>query len=265
MSSRAAAQNGCGSPPRVRGKPADRRRSRPGSRITPARAGKTFFLRLCLARSWDHPRACGENNVLTVNTLIAFGSPPRVRGKRLSSDVFAPQLRITPARAGKTRSRARRNRCGRDHPRACGENGTGAGGENEKSGSPPRVRGKLGLSSLSPGSYRITPARAGKTIMAVSISCAAADHPRACGENADGCCIGWGGWGSPPRVRGKLVFDLGNVNVHRITPARAGKTSTGMNCPSSGSDHPRACGENNGKPSNMWQICGSPPRVRGKH
>ena len=73
-------------------------------RITPARAGKTMTSRTGDPRSTDHPRACGENSVTARPADAAAGSPPRVRGKRLALENGSGDIRITPARAGKTSS-----------------------------------------------------------------------------------------------------------------------------------------------------------------
>ena len=71
--------------------------------------------------------------------------------------------------------------------------------------------------------------------------------------------------GSPPRVRGKLVYPSIATQKARITPACAGKTTLDIMRARESRDHPRVCGEN-------FSICceynasrGSPPRVRGKH
>ena len=71
--------------------------------ITPAHAGKTIqhFPQFFALR--DHPRACGENRRARRFSMVASGSPPRMRGK-LDDIIAGPDLgRITPAHAGKTR------------------------------------------------------------------------------------------------------------------------------------------------------------------
>ena len=70
-----------GSPPRVRGKLRSLLGGTDGSRITPARAGKTLPQLPKGIRTADHPRACGENSALSAYGWQARGSPPRVRGK----------------------------------------------------------------------------------------------------------------------------------------------------------------------------------------
>ena len=91
-----------GSPPRVRGKPSCNFLALPTPRITPARAGKTAFSACSQIVHKDHPRACGENTRLTMPRFSTGGSPPRVRGKPVPLLLAFSQVRITPARAGKT-------------------------------------------------------------------------------------------------------------------------------------------------------------------
>ena len=70
-----------GSPPRMRGKPRQRRPRRRPPRITPAHAGKTRYQIQKVLRETDHPRACGENNWQVTRSRNLNGSPPRMRGK----------------------------------------------------------------------------------------------------------------------------------------------------------------------------------------
>ena len=112
----------CGSPPRMRGKPSPRRRSRGASRITPAHAGKTALLMSPPFFRTDHPRACGENIGKRSTSQAFHGSPPRMRGKLTAVLACPSQLRITPAHAGKTYRNSARPYRYPDHPRACGEN-----------------------------------------------------------------------------------------------------------------------------------------------
>ena len=72
---------------------------------------------------WDHPRRCGENAKLMLNSLYGKGSPPQVRGKLVEPCKRTREFRITPAGAGKTCTQAKAWYENRDHPRRCGENG----------------------------------------------------------------------------------------------------------------------------------------------
>ena len=129
----------------------------------------------------------------------------------------------------------------------------------------------------------ITPARAGNRSIQSMIGFTTRDHPRACGEQRGYICVcvkvlgsprACGEqkkrnppcsivWGSPPRVRGTGEPGAPGEIAYRITPARAGNSST---CPSNRPpswDHPRACGEQPLKECECPRRPGSPPRVRG--
>ena len=70
--------------------------------------------------------------------------------------------------------------------------------------------------------------------------------------------------GSPPRMRGKGERRKAAWETSRITPAYAGKST---HQPPSGRGtrgHPHVCGEMPTAPYNVGDLCGSPPRVRGK-
>ena len=126
------------------------------------------------------------------------------------------------------------------------------------------MRGKAGdkVAALSrPG---ITPACAGKRPSTAPRHRVQWDHPRVCGEKL------WTGLrsptdlGSPPRVRGKVIWQLLAPTNGGITPACAGKSI--RSAPSSVLfwDHPRVCGEKDAYTQWKAQPKGSPPRVRGK-
>ena len=131
-----------GSPPHVRGKAGKLKMRYAINRITPACAGKRCRLTVCLLRTRDHPRMCGEKGALGKYIAAIEGSPPHVRGKALPPGWHGLRYGITPACAGKSRCRFSACTSYWDHPRMCGEK-TGVirrvrcGG-----GSPPHVRGK---------------------------------------------------------------------------------------------------------------------------
>ena len=134
----------------------------------------------------DHPRGCGENMYITRTALGFLGSPPRMRGKRLCSLIFAAISRITPADAGKTTGLKPTHRAAQDHPRGCGENRRQELNIARGDGSPPRMRGKRHHKNDDCGLYGITPADAGKTGYLPHVQAGARDHPRGCGENCGG-------------------------------------------------------------------------------
>ena len=85
-----------------------------------------------------------------------------MRGKGLAAIQTDGSLRITPAYAGKRRSRHLSSALSWDHPRLCGEK-LYEGGKNPcLVGSPPPMRGKGRGRFKVGGGMRITPAYAGK-------------------------------------------------------------------------------------------------------
>ena len=91
-----------GSPPRMRGKGHGWHRQALPNRITPAHAGKRNSVGGVPQIKLDHPRACGEKRRCDKSFKRALGSPPRMRGKEVLTEVFGPCGRITPAHAGKS-------------------------------------------------------------------------------------------------------------------------------------------------------------------
>ena len=187
-----------------------------------------------------------------------------MRGKRIACLACNLQTGITPAHAGKTPSTFCSARLRRDHPRACGENHSGLYPDYPQSGSPPRMRGKLGDIRVRGGSMGITPAHAGKTGHAGTNWARMRDHPRACGENRIDVTLQYRDQGSPPRMRGKRKQPFEPDGGAGITPAHAGKTPFASTSSTSRRDHPRACGENECTQSKHFLHRGSPPRMRGK-
>ena len=213
-----------GSPPRVRGKPAAPAPCRRSSGLTPACAGKTLLYRLTGSRAGAHPRVCGENSACDGQHTPASGSPPRVRGKRRLRGRRARRRGLTPACAGKTRPGGCPAPGTRAHPRVCGENAERGKEPVQSVGSPPRVRGKQVHPLDELLGQGLTPACAGKTGEAPGRGGHAPAHPRVCGENSMRITSAGATFGSPPRVRGKHVPVVLDLQGFRLTPACAGKT-----------------------------------------
>ena len=192
------------SPPRMRGKVHPAHHAEQGDGITPAYAGKSRCNLPSTAPWKDHPRVCGEKARSICRPLCKMGSPPRMRGKVSVHSAFSPFVRITPACAGKSRRLSHCRSQFWDHPRVCGEKLSLSTRPRAKSGSPPRVRGKVHISTGQVGGVGITPAYAGKRAVANFRPGTIRDHPRVCGEKT--CLIMssrfW--MGSPPRMRGKV-------------------------------------------------------------
>ena len=109
------------------------------------------------------------------------------------------------------------------------------------------MRGKPFTSENGLYSLRITPADAGKTLSLNPTTIRQKDHPRGCGENIITEFSLLRFLGSPPRMRGKLLWQLRQWVFQRITPADAGKTEKEAIVAEVEPDHPRGCGENTKK------------------
>ena len=118
---------GAGSSPRMRGKLITLLLPCRRGRLIPAHAGKTS--RRSFKHFWmrAHPRACGENMRQWWDAPQEAGSSPRMRGKLVIPDFYAPAVGLIPAHAGKTYSEAFAQGAARAHPRACGENAERSG------------------------------------------------------------------------------------------------------------------------------------------
>ena len=193
------------------------------SGIIPACAGKSFWPCTVLPRCRDHPRVCGEKQQMIADAGKGMGSPPRMRGKAERRSKRPQNPGITPAYAGKRDLVISESGDIEDHPRVCGEKRRVRSWRALLLGSPPRMRGKDGVSGACHSPPGITPAYAGKSVHRSGLHRTEGDHPRVCGEKIYPLLAIASPLGSPPRVRGK-VCDLTIIRVHHgITPAYAGK------------------------------------------
>ena len=147
------------------------------------------------------------------------------------------------------------------------------------------MRGKDDEGRLKLRHVGITPAYAGKSALQLCTDSCSRDHPRVCGEKFRAYAKIWNEWGSPPRMRGKVLIHEGGHTRSGITPAYAGKRDASADSSGLMRDHPRVCGEKRermvhdrygrritpayaGKSSTSAVIAsqrpGSPPRMRGK-
>ena len=234
------------------------------SGITPAYAGKSFAKSVNLVRAQDHPRLCGEKFFLLCFPLCQMGSPPPMRGKACFSSGCRARARITPAYAGKSFSVEAATSENRDHPRLCGEKEACISQKTRMLGSPPPMRGKVGIPYHSHRQPGITPAYAGKRMRPKSAYTPQRDHPRLCGEKFMRLFLCLTQWGSPPPMRGKVCETMKFIPSSRITPAYAGKSCFVASSVYSQTDHPRLCGEKGNWKTRSEQLLGSPPPMRGK-
>ena len=129
-------------------------------------------------------------------------------------------------------------------------------------GSPPHVRERLPAPLGPDDEAGITPACAGKTLIARIRSAKIWDHPRMCGKDywSSHCFICF--LGSPPHVRERLILFQSCAAGFGITPACAGKTLSAPPGVIRNGDHPRMCGKDL-----LFLLLtrdgeGSPPHVR---
>ena len=153
-------------------------------RITPAYAGKSVISGSLWLSSRDHPRVCGEKSSHTGELSLPLGSPPRMRGKVAAISAYNAAPGITPAYAGKSVISGSLWLSSRDHPRVCGEKKRKGNSPHARTGSPPRMRGKVPAGFLEVVQPRITPAYAGKSVISGSLWLSSRDHPRVCGEKS---------------------------------------------------------------------------------
>ena len=85
------------------------------------------------------------------------------------------------------------------------------------------MRGKAQRLSLPLVTAGITPAYAGKSDPVLLCCGMSQDHPRLCGEKFISLYPKYAIPGSPPPMRGKVIFGLTLNTLRRITPAYAGK------------------------------------------
>ena len=133
-------RNIAGSPPLVRERHRRPRNKSTRRRITPARAGKTGPFGKRIGITWDHPRSCGKDSSSARCRRQLYGSPPLVRERHPPWPLPRAPVGITPARAGKTKSRLPFALTIQDHPRSCGKDYHPPSRLPSTSGSPPLVR-----------------------------------------------------------------------------------------------------------------------------
>ena len=153
---------------------------------------------------WDHPRACGEHELLYENYDVTLGSSPRLRGTLIAVYCSGLTVGIIPALAGNTVSHLWSPPFRWDHPRACGELCQSSVVSSFPVGSSPRLRGTRWVKWRQYSRVGIIPALAGNTGSMASLIMSPWDHPRACGEHMDATTSRTDEVGSSPRLRGTL-------------------------------------------------------------
>ena len=196
--------------------------------------------------------------------VVAAGSSPLTRGKRVERDDCLALQRLIPAHAGKTLGDPRRTPGRPAHPRSRGENLSARSCAKPRQGSSPLTRGKLEMRLLGRRGLGLIPAHAGKTINLSKQFSVYRAHPRSRGENYGVEIELFDGYGSSPLTRGKHSHGLPRIPVRRLIPAHAGKTVVILPIWRSAPAHPRSRGENRYLHVLDNAEYGSSPLPRGK-
>ena len=214
------------------------------SRLIPAHAGKTVFLRSQEGNRRAHPRSRGENDGPRYEGRARRGSSPLTRGKHCGVFDLIPRGRLIPAHAGKTNPSHPEASTKRAHPRSRGENQRRSHAPAQRRGSSPLTRGKRCSRGRCRRLHRLIPAHAGKTKRSPRPTPQTRAHPRSRGENLIGGCLIAPGQGSSPLTRGKRWWLCLEGRLPGLIPAHAGKTLSQPLRALRRTAHPRSRGEN---------------------
>ena len=187
---------------------------------------------------------CGADFHVQDGLQLVSGSPPRVRSRPYHVGQCSNRIGITSACAEQT--------------------GSSHWDLDSGEGSPPRVRSRLTTSTDLINLGGITSACAEQTMILSPAMCWSWDHLRVCGADTGRTCPGFPRWGSPPRVRSRLVHEVVSLGNSGITSACAEQTiwPNVSSCPSP--DHLRVCGADTDTAEWAKGKVGSPPRVRSR-
>ena len=150
-----------------------------------------------------------------------------------------------------------------DHPRMCGEHLSFMAFLMVSAGSSPHVRGARHHLHKIATRHGIIPACAGSTFNASFGALQNRDHPRMCGEHAQGQWAAEVRVGLSPHVRGAHRRQPQLRQRAGIIPACAGSTCWSRSTSRTVRDHPRMCGEHVSSSPQRRMPSGSSPHVRG--
>ena len=256
--------NNAGSSPRVRGRrqAATQREHPPG--LIPASAGQTAPAISDTTPARAHPRECGADQPQLSKHLVQEGSSPRVRGRPNGVLHLEKPVGLIPASAGQTLDLWLCVILAWAHPRECGADVQIAQGVKSLQGSSPRVRGRPAACSSPATGDGLIPASAGQTHFLHRCHRLARAHPRECGADLHRRSATFVNRGSSPRVRGRRTRPTCRSCRLGLIPASAGQTYPFPSCKLSSTAHPRECGADAAKHSEILRRQGSSPRVRGR-
>ena len=126
------------------------------------------------------------------------------------------------------------------------------------------MRGRPGGLSITRSRRGLIPASAGQTPPCLKVLPRRGAHPRECGADSLDAVNRAMGWGSSPRVRGRLSRVCRVVRCVGLIPASAGQTAVMSAKGCRRGAHPRECGADPPPARLLWRANGSSPRVRGR-
>ena len=215
-----------GSSPRVRGRRCGGPWAAPQLRLIPACAGQASLATSLRVGFGAHPRVCGADCRACEIDLPSDGSSPRVRGRPTTTSGPLARSGLIPACAGQTSKSSRVTVAFWAHPRVCGADLDFAFLLPSRSGSSPRVRGRLCTDTHLAVATGLIPACAGQTREKTPRCPPARAHPRVCGADVFSCYSSRLTDGSSPRVRGRR-HGLRRAGRHPgLIPACAGQTTS---------------------------------------
>ena len=253
-----------GRPPRARGRrttgPAARRRLG----TTPACAGTTRCAASATPGTWDDPRVRGDDSATSGRAKHVIGRPPRARGRPSTAVASGHVERTTPACAGTTSSHAEICEHPEDDPRVRGDDWGCALAGADRTGRPPRARGRRPVPGRPDRARGTTPACAGTTAVGDGSGSAGEDDPRVRGDDRFMRAMTPPHSGRPPRARGRRSGWTSSSGRRRTTPACAGTTGGRWWLGVGSWDDPRVRGDDSTAGTDTAAAWGRPPRARGR-
>ena len=178
-------------------------------RIIPTRVGTRTLNGKFKSCAWDHPHACGDKAINSVDGEVKLGSSPRVWGQDIAMTAAKINSRIIPTRVGTSVGARLKNRLGQDHPHACGDKYRQTYPPAAYKGSSPRVWGQVIYNNYLRTPNRIIPTRVGTSLSHLLYLLCSQDHPHACGDKSSFIEKIVTRMGSSPRVWGQAkVFEI---------------------------------------------------------
>ena len=256
-------QRAPGLSPRVRGNPGRSSLDHQLEGAIPASAGEPTGRRNPSCRRRGYPRECGGTDRAVGAGQVAAGLSPRVRGNPARHPGVEIGHGAIPASAGEPDSFRQPDASRRGYPRECGGTqrrppfAAGSGGLS------PRVRGNPPCRSPTPHGTGAIPASAGEPPRVRMRSWPAWGYPRECGGTQVLLDLPSTVEGLSPRVRGNRSRPTPAVSSRRAIPASAGEPAGDPAPPHAAAGYPRECGGTPANRTDLRQLRGLSPRVRG--